>query len=132
MPPGTAYHADEHAPEGVLYFRIFGVVFCLFTGALALAGGGIMVSPFFTHAATGSGPMADLGARVAGLLYGGIGLGGFIPTMIALFAGRRPWVHTLGTVVIGLGMFSLCCIPVLIPLLIAWLKVETRRWYGTT
>jgi hypothetical protein len=29
-------------------------------------------------------------------------------------------------------MFSICCIPVLVPLLVVWLKVETRRWYGAS
>jgi hypothetical protein len=132
MPPGTAYPGEEHAPEGVVYFRIYGAVFALLTGALALFGGAIMVSPFFTRGAAGSGPVADLGAYVAGVLYGGLGLAGFVPALIALFGGRRAWVHTLGTVVIALGMFSLCCIPVLIPLLVVWLKVETRRWYGAS
>jgi hypothetical protein len=132
MPPGTEYRTEEHAPEGVVYFRIFGAVFLLLTGALALVGGGKMVSPFLTRGAAGGGPAVDLGASVAGLLYGGLGLACFVPTLIALFAGRRPWVHTLGTVVIGVAMFNVCCIPVLIPLLVVWLKVETRRWYGAS
>jgi hypothetical protein len=128
MPPGTAYPTEEHAPEGVIYFRIFGAVFVLITGALALLGGGMMVSPFLVRGA----PASDLGPYVRGLLYGGLGLSCFVPTLIALFGGRRPWVHTLGTVVIGVAMFNLCCIPVLIPLLVVWLKVETRRWYGAS
>ena len=74
----------------------------------------------------------EVGFYIAGLLYGAIGLAFLIPTLIALFAGRKPWVHTLGTVVIALGMLNFCCLPVLIPLLIVWMKPETRRWFGVT
>lgn len=132
MPPGTEYAADERPPEGVYYFRIYAAVTAFFYGALALLGIGMMTMPLFSSKApTGSGPPAELGMWVAGLMYAGIGAVFAAPAVIALFGGRRPWVHTLGTVVIGLGMMSICCVPILIPVLIHWMKPETRAWYGS-
>jgi len=79
--------------------------------------------------ATGSA-VADLDFYLVGIFYGVVGLVLTVPAIVALFGGRRPWVHTLGTVVIALGMINFCCLPVLIPLLIVWMKPETRRWFG--
>jgi len=132
MPPGAVYPTDERAPEGLLYFRIYAGVVVVLYGLLTLAGGGMMVAPLFVHPSPGSGGSEVLGFYFAGLVYGAVGLAHLVPTLIALFGGRRPWVHTLSTVVIALGMLNLCCIPVLIPLLIVWMKPETRRWFGAS
>ena len=132
MPPGTAYPSEERAPEAVIYFRIFAGVFVAFYGLIVLGGAGLVVAPALLSRASAPPPGADIALYVTGLIYGGVGLAHVVPGTIALFAGRRPWAHTLGTVVIALAMFNLCCIPVLIPLLIVWMKPETRRWYGVT
>jgi hypothetical protein len=132
MPPGAEYQTDERAPDGVLYFRIYGAIFALFYGMFVVAGGGMFVAPLFVDRGVSGGAGAEVGFYLAGLLYGGVGLLFAVPTIVALFGGRRPWVHTLGTVVIALGMINFCCLPVLIPLLIVWMKPETRRWFGAT
>lgn len=130
MPPGTEYPSQERAPEGVLYFRIFGGISAFVYGMLALLGGGLMVVPTFLSTIPPGVGDEVMGFYLAGTLYGVIGLAHAVPTLVALFAGRKPWVHTLGTVVLALGMLNMCCIPVLIPLMIVWLKPETRRWFG--
>ena len=43
------------------------------------------------------------------------------------FMTHRGWHWILGFVSIGLGM-SGCCLPVCIPLLIFWIKPETKSW----
>jgi hypothetical protein len=127
MPPGTEYAASEKAPDGVVFFRIYAVVFGIMGALLALAGLGLMFAPLFAPPSLAG---AEVGTWFAGLFYGGWGMAMFVPTVLALFSGRRPWVHTMGTVVIALGMFSCCLMPLLIPLLIAWMKPEPKRWYG--
>lgn len=128
MPPGTDYPGDERAPEGVVYFRVYAAIVAVLYGMLTLAGGGMVIAPLLLDKSATAG--AEIGFYFAGAFYGALGLAHLIPTLIALFAGRRPWVHILGIVVLGLGMLNLCCLPVLIPLFIVWMKPETRRWYG--
>jgi hypothetical protein len=129
MPPGTEYASEERSPEGLLYFRIYAVLFALVNLAIFVFGAGIIASPFFLPKSPGSG--ADVGLWIGGLFYAGWGLLFLVPTLVGLFAPRRPWGHTMGTVVIALGMFNLvCCIPILIPVLIVWMKPETKAWFG--
>ena len=49
---------------------------------------------------------------------------------LAPFLPRRPgaWVYDL--VLIALGLTSACLWPMTIPLLIFWIKPETKRWFG--
>jgi hypothetical protein len=128
LPPGAEYSQEERAPEGVTYFRIYAIIMVVFSAITALGGLVVMFTPLFTSSMASSG----VETWVAGMFYGGLGTAFFIPWVIALFGGRKPWVHTLGTVMIALGMTQICCLPILIPLLINWLKPETKRWYGAT
>jgi hypothetical protein len=128
LPPGAEYMQPERVPEGVTYFRIYAVIMVVLNAFVALAGLVLMFMPLFAPKAS----PGDTEAWIMGLLYGGLGTVFAVPFMIALFGGRKPWVHTLGTVMIALAMTQICCLPVLIPLLITWLKPETRRWYGAT
>ncbi len=126
MPPGVEYMHDERTPEGVYYFRIYGAITGLGYLAMVIFGFVMMFAP----AMSASFSPGDMGAVVMGLIYGGLGTLFFIPTVVVLFGSRKPWVHTLGTVLIALGMTQICCIPILIPLLITWMKPETKHWYG--
>ncbi len=132
MPPGTEYGAvADRAPDGVYYFRIYGGIHAVLNGLVAIFGAVMMFAPLWTSSSSGTeGPDAAV-MVVMGLVYGGMGVLFLVPTLLALFGGRRPWVHVLGTVVIAMGMLTLCCIPVLIPLMLVWQKPETRAWYGT-
>jgi hypothetical protein len=38
------------------------------------------------------------------------------------------WVYDI--VLICLGMTSVCCMPVTIPLLIFWIKPDAKAWFG--
>lgn len=125
LPPGAEYIQDERPPEGVVYFRIYAGFMAVINAILALLGLVLMFMPLFSTSASAR----NTGTWILGLVYGGIGIAFFVPWVIALFGGRKPWVHTLGTVMIALGMTQICCLPILIPLLIQWLKPETKRWY---
>jgi hypothetical protein len=128
MPPGTTYEQRDHAPEGVIYFRVYAVLLGTLSLLLVLAGGWSIMKPFFW--APGSMKAgAEFGFWLAGVVYACAGLFFLVPTVVALFGGRRPWVHTLGMLLIVGGMLTVCCIPALIPLLIVWSKAETARWF---
>jgi hypothetical protein len=71
-----------------------------------------------------------LALRVQAFILMALGLVLFVPFAIAPFLPNKSWVWIYGIVMIGIGMTSLCCLPATIPLLIFWLKPETRQYFG--
>jgi hypothetical protein len=129
MPPGTEYGGEARTPDAVLWFRVYAGVNAAIYTIVVLFSLVLMFAPLWVPKSA-SAPGSELGFFIMGLFYGGFGLVFLAPSCVALFAGRRPWVHGLGTVVIVMGMLHLCCIPLMVPLLLVWLKPETRAWYG--
>ena len=65
-------------------------------------------------------------------VYGTVGLVMAVPWVVAILGGRRKWVHPLGMILLIITMVTVtCCLPVAIPLLVAWLKPEVKRWFGS-
>lgn len=122
--PGERYGArGDRAPEIVILFRIYAGLFML--GGLAGVGMGI----FMMIQGNVSGMPASE-AIVAGVTYSVLGVASIVLHGLALFGGRRPWVHTLALVVIALGCLSCCTIFFSIPLLIGWSKPPVKAWYN--
>ncbi len=67
---------------------------------------------------------------IKGLVYGGISLAIWIPYVIAPYLRPQPWVWVYGMVMICLGTTSCCLIPACVPLLIFWIKQETKDYFG--
>ncbi len=65
-----------------------------------------------------------------GIIYGAIGLGLAVPFTMGAILKPRPWVWIFDLVLICIGMTSPCCMPASIPLLIFWIKPETRAYFG--
>lgn len=125
-PPGTSYASDSDRPSAVVYYKAF-CGFMAFVYVL-VAGLGVLLLFLPTIAPSPTGPQ-DSEALIAGGMYIVIGLGLTIPYTLGIFLGRRPWVHTYGIIMIGLTMTSCMCIPIALPLLLAWLKPEVKAWY---
>ena len=57
-----------------------------------------------------------------------------LPFLIAYaaapFLPPAPWAWTYHLVLIAVGLTSACCMPIAIPLLIFWLKPETKAYFG--
>ena len=49
---------------------------------------------------------------------------------VAPFLPRKPWAWVYDLVLIGVGMTSACLLPAAIPLLIFWIKPQTKAWFG--
>jgi hypothetical protein len=71
-------------------------------------------------------------AKIMGAVFLILGLLFCVPYALAPFLPRQSWVWVLGLVLICIGLTSLCCLPVCIPLLIFWLKPEMKAFYGRT
>jgi hypothetical protein len=67
---------------------------------------------------------------VQGVLFTIMGVALCVPFAIAPFLPRKPGVWIFDLVLICLGLTSCACLPATIPLLIFWLKPETKRWFG--
>jgi hypothetical protein len=76
-----------------------------------------------------SGTSADE-AALMGLIFAVLGLVLSIPFAIGPFLPRSPGAWTFDLVLICIGLGSACCLPVTIPLLLAWLKPETKAYFG--
>jgi len=127
-PPGTPLLMEEdRPPEAVYYFRVYAVVMLLMLLSSFGMGLYVMLGPLLSGA---SGASAT-GESVIGLIIVGFSFLVMVPHAIVLFAGRAKWAYTLGVILIGLNMlWNTCCLPITIPLLVVWLKPETKKWYG--
>src|SRR4030042_446442 len=72
----------------------------------------------------------DMAVKIAGPIYVIVGLIFFIPFAIAPFLKPTPGVWIYDLVLICFGMTSCCCLPAAIPLLIFWIKPETKSYFG--
>ena len=103
-------------------------VYCGFMAALYLLviGAGV----FFLLIDPGLLDMEAGLAIVLGVIYLAMGV-----VLAALFGAApflppRPWSWVYGVVCIGIGLSSPCCMPASIPLLIYWIKPETKAYFG--
>ena len=69
-------------------------------------------------------------AKIMGLVFIVIGLILFVPFAAGPFLPRRPWGWIFGLVLICIGLTSACCLPASIPLLIFWLKPNSKAFFG--
>jgi hypothetical protein len=74
--------------------------------------------------------MSPQEAQVLGFIF--LGMGAVLITLYvaAPFLPRRKWAWIIGIVLIVFSMSGTCCLPAAIPLLIFWVKPETKAFYG--
>jgi hypothetical protein len=121
MSPDTAINQP---PKVLLWFKIYCGFLCLLYLATAA------FSLFFFFADPSDTEMSETAARITGVLLLVVGVALFCACLLPLILTPRPWLWTFDLVVICLGMTSACFLPACIPLLIFWLKPETKRYFG--
>jgi MFS family permease len=106
------------------------VAYCVFMAILYLLC--IVMGFVFLLAAPASDrrPTSPEEARLFGVVFMVVGLVLTIPFASGPFLPRKPWAWTFGLVLICIGLTSACCLPAAIPLLIFWLKPETKAYFG--
>ncbi|MCU0659608.1 MAG: hypothetical protein MUF64_31380 [Polyangiaceae bacterium] len=120
LPPGYTPQ-DEGEPAVVLYFRIY-------SGLVSLSSLGIAL---FTVVGIIKQRADPDGVGLTLVFFAASSLGLF-SHLIGVLSPRRPWMHVVGIVILGLGLLSSCLSWVVnLPLLIYWLKPEVKRWFDT-
>ncbi|MBN2431361.1 MAG: hypothetical protein JXQ27_07790 [Acidobacteria bacterium] len=69
-------------------------------------------------------------STLMGVLYLVMGLVLMAAALVPFFVQPQPWVWIYDLVLIALGMTSCCFLAFSIPLLIHWIKPETRHYFG--
>ncbi len=115
---------NETGRKTFFWYRVYcGVMVALYLALVALG-------VFLTVAQPSSGSKDAEAMMFAGIIYGVLGVIFLIIFGVALFLPRKPWNWIVGIVMMALGMTSCCFLPFLIPLLIYWLKPETKAYFG--
>ena len=120
---------DSRSPTGgppkvVTWFKVYAGALCVTYVAVAA------FSIVFFAVSPHELEMPAVQAHVTGALLLAMGVVLSAACLVPLVAPRRPWLWTYDLVVICLGLTSVCCMLASIPLLIFWLKPETKAWFG--
>lgn len=117
-------HLSQPKPPVMTWY----VAYCVFMAVLYLLCflGGILV----LTVAPDNPDMSAGEEQLMGIIFLVMGLVLAIPFAAGPFLPRAPWAWVFGLVLICIGLTSLCCLPVTIPLLIHWIKPETKYYFG--
>jgi uncharacterized membrane protein len=74
--------------------------------------------------------MGKTEAVVMGVVFLVMGLVFFVLFLMPFFLPQRPWVWVFDLVLICIGMTSACFLLACVPLLLFWVKPETKAWFG--
>ena len=74
--------------------------------------------------------MSAAEAKVMGIVFLVMGVAFCVPYAAAPFLPRQSWVWVFNLVLICIGLGSLCCLPICIPLLLSWMKPDMKAYYG--
>lgn len=122
MPPA----ADK--PSIVTWQHAYCVFMCV-VYVLTIAMGAFMI--VFRHEGADRRNTAEE-LLVMGVALAGLGVVLALAYGVAPLLDPAPWLWTYHLVLIALGLTSACCLPICIPLLIGWIKPETKAWFGRT
>lgn len=120
-------------PQVVTWFRVYCGLMVVIYIAVAIFGGFMAANPDMLNDPNprpgSSVPSSADEAFIMGVMYCGLGIVLTIVFLVPFFLPRRfgAWIYDL--VMICIGLTSCCFWPVTIPLLIFWIKEDTRVWF---
>ncbi|QQS40557.1 MAG: hypothetical protein IPM63_14470 [Acidobacteriota bacterium] len=124
-PPGGRISPDnETGRKTFFWYRVY----C--GGMFALYGTLVVMAIWLVFAGTNLQMDDPEGAVAAGVIYGGIGAIFAVVYGVALLLPRKPFNWIVGIVMIAIGLTSCCFLPATVPLIIFWLKPETKAYFG--
>lgn len=111
-------------PGVVMWFKVYCWVLAVMYFFVAL-----LSIPYFLLSAQDT-DMPPIIAIMMGAMFLLLGLGLLTASLLGIFLKPRPWVWVYNLVLICGGMTSACFLPASIPLLIFWIRDDTKRYYG--
>lgn len=126
-PVDPVFLAPMTRPSAVTCFNVYAVLMALLYFGLAA----LMVVAFLLS--RNDPDMSNderFDMQIVGVVFAVIGVPLGVVFAAAPFLPRRPWVWVYDLVLIILGLTSCITWPLTIPLLIYWLKAETKWWFG--
>ena len=112
-------------PGVIKWFKIYAAFLLLLYVLIAIMG--IVLS--FSDLIPSETPDEAVAVKVSGVLYAGIGAVFAAVFAVGLFTKNQPWAWVYNLVLICIGLASCLFLPAAIPMLIHWLKPETKAWY---
>lgn len=104
------------------------VAYCVFMALMYLFT--IVIGFFFMFTNPSDLDVNEVNPKVMGVIFITIGVFLFATFAAGPFLPRETWAWIYGLVLICFGLTSVCCLPATIPLLIYWLKPETKEYFG--
>ncbi len=124
MTADTAEEVCARPPKVIRWFKAYCVFLCVLYLAAAVS------SALFSLSDPAEFDWSKTADRIFGVLFlaGCLGLSG--ACLLPLVLRPRPWLWVYDFALICLGMTSLCIVPASLPLLIFWIKPETKSYFG--
>lgn len=123
-PPLSIPQDNEIGRQTFLWYRVYcGAMAVIYLFAIAFGGVLIAYAPETREYSSEE-------TFIMGIFYAALGVVFFIVSAVALLLPRKPYNWIVGIVMMALGMTSCCFLPFLIPLLIYWVKPETKAYFG--
>lgn len=119
-------HISQPQPAVMTWYKAYCVLMALLYLMIVVAG------IFLIIVAPSDRDMSAEEAQLMGGIMFVTGIALAIPFLIGVFLPRKPWAWVFGLVLICIGLTSVCCLPATIPLLIHWIKPETKLYFGRT
>jgi hypothetical protein len=116
--------AGTGRPGVVIWARIYAIAYALLYLAALVGGCALLADSGDLHGREADDLMTSGVALIA------ISLPFLAFALVVSSAPRTKWGWIVNVVLMGLSASSCLCLPAAIPLIIFWLKPETKRWYG--
>jgi hypothetical protein len=116
-------------PKVLTWFRVYLGISCLFYIYWAARSLALAMFPGYYSTLAGHRPMPD-DSPMEGWIMLIVFVILLLGTALPLILKPTSWVWLYDLVIICLGMMLACFLPVCIPLLIFWIKPETKRYFG--
>lgn len=111
-------------PEVVSWFKVYAAAMALLYALVLLFAAAVILMGVFAE------DIDPVEMAFLGVIMGGLGFVLMVAFAAALFLPQRPWVWVYDLVLIAIGLTSCVTMIATIPLLIYWIKPETRAWFG--
>lgn len=115
---------SREKPPVVKWFVVYCVLMALMYLALVVTG------IVFLFADPSDLDMKAAEARIMSVVFIIMGLIFCAPFLFGIFLPQKSWAWIFGLVLICVGLTSACLLPICIPLLVFWIKPETKTYFG--